>query len=136
MGKAKKNVKKTAERKPVKLPTKVVRIKNAETYRNMSEFIELAVQQLGDAGVELSKRDVKTAIEVFNNIITEQLSADDEHKAKTPFGVTLLAVPVPKKPARDGRNPATGETIRLPPRPATVKLKARIQKALKTRILE
>src|SRR5512147_1293328 len=138
MGRPKKGAKKNEAKAPKKLPTRIVKRKGAETYSNMSEFIALVASKLEeqnvevtkevDDGYEVSKKGVKTVIEVISDVIVDQLCADDEHKAKTPFGVTLLVVDVPAKPARDGRNPATGETIRLPKRPASVKLKARIQK--------
>lgn len=51
----------------------------------------------------------------------------------TPFGKLTISS-VAAKPARKGRNPATGETIKLPPKPASAKPVFRFNKATKEEV--
>ena len=72
---------------------------------------------------ELSRKQVAAVFESLNGIIKKSLRG---HGMFTLPG--LLKMKVVKKPAtkaREGRNPATGETITIAAKPASVQLKAR-----------
>lgn len=76
-----------------------------------------------------TKTDSKAFLEAFEEVVTEALCAGE---AVSLSGFAKFArKDTPAKPARDGRNPATGETIRLKPKPASVKVAITPLKALK-----
>lgn len=73
---------------------------------NKSELTDKVAHKSG-----ISKTDAKKAIEAFMDSITESLKVDD--KVSLPgFGVFSAQ----DQSARVGRNPATGETVDIPPR--------------------
>ena len=51
------------------------------------------------------------------------------------FGVKLQVAKTPKRPARMGRNPRTGEPMKFAAKPAGKKVRARILKGLKDAVL-
>lgn len=76
---------------------------------------------------EISKKQTAAIVEELANIMVSY----------APVGATLPGIgklvlkKTPRRPAREGRNPATGETIKLPPKPAGKKLVFRISKPAK-----
>ena len=57
---------------------------------------------------EISKKDSEKALKAFVDVVTEQLKADDK--------VQLVGVgtfEVSKRAAREGRNPQTGQTMKI-----------------------
>jgi DNA-binding protein HU-beta len=71
---------------------------------NKSEFID-RVADLAD----MSKTDAATAVDAVFDAITEALKKGDDVRL-VGFGSFSAA----KRKARDGRNPRTGETIKIP----------------------
>ena len=72
---------------------------------------------------ELSKADVKTVLNALEETILSEISEAEKVKIGS-----LVQLQVKLKPAtkeREGRNPATGETITIAAKPASVQLKAR-----------
>jgi nucleoid DNA-binding protein len=51
------------------------------------------------------------------------------------FGLKLQVAKTPKRPARMGRNPRTGEPMQFAAKPAGKKVKARVLKGLKEAVL-
>lgn len=86
------------------------------------------VAMLADA-TGLTKQSVRYFLGHQLNIIADLLNRDG---ASPVFdGLSLKAVRVPKKPARKGRHPFTGEWTTFKAKPAHTKIKASIKKALK-----
>jgi DNA-binding protein HU-beta len=75
-----------------------------------------------------SKGDVKSFLSHLEDFVVENVS--EGYRVKL-AGVVVGAVVAAKRKARMGRNPATGEDIKIPAKPASAKLKAKIVKPLK-----
>jgi nucleoid DNA-binding protein len=83
---------------------------------------------------ELSKRDVEAVFESLEGLIEKNLKPRGPQSFTVPG---LLKIAVKKKPAqkaRIGRNPATGEEIKIGPKPASKQVKVRALKNLKEMI--
>ena len=80
----------------------------------------------------MKQADVKRIIETAMALVTDSV-VDGEDVSLAGFGVFRRKV-VPAKPARMGRNPATGETIKLKAKPASSKIAFRVAKAWKDRL--
>ena len=72
---------------------------------------------------ELSKTDVKRALAALDEIVLDQLG--NAQKVRIGGLVQLTVRVKPAQKARKGRNPATGEEIKIAAKPATVDLRAR-----------
>lgn len=81
-----------------------------------------------------SKTDTKTFLDQFEETVVGYVS-EGENVSLSGF-VKFARKSTPAKPARDGRNPATGETIRLAPKPASVKVAVTPLKAFKDTVIE
>jgi len=82
--------------------------------------------QLADAVAEkagLSRADAKKAIAALEDIVVEQIGKAE--KVKIGGVVQIEARYRPPTSEREGRNPATGETITIAAKPASVAVKAR-----------
>lgn len=75
----------------------------------------------------LSKKDVSAFFESFSNLAYREVKKNGECLVPG-FGKLVKA----KRKARDGRNPATGETIKIP---AKTVVKFRLAKAVKDAVL-
>jgi DNA-binding protein HU-beta len=72
---------------------------------------------------ELSKSDAKRSLTALEDIVLEELGNAQKVRIG---GLVQLAVQVkPAQKARAGRNPATGEEIKIAAKPASVALRAR-----------
>src|SRR4051812_27008714 len=80
------------------------------------------VSQLAE-DTELSKADIKNVISALEDLVLAQLG--EAEKVKIGSLVQLEVKLKPATKAREGRNPATGETITIAAKPASVALKAR-----------
>jgi DNA-binding protein HU-beta len=82
---------------------------------------------------ELSKKQVESVLEALSSLAISQL------KQRKPFtlpGLLKMSAKVsPARPARPGRNPATGEAMTIKARPARTVVRARPIKALKEAVL-
>ena len=72
---------------------------------------------------ELSKTDVKRALAALDEIVLDQLG--NAQKVRIGGLVQLTVRVKPAQKARMGRNPATGEEIKIAAKPASVDLRAR-----------
>ena len=72
---------------------------------------------------ELSKTDAKRALAALEEITLEQLGNAEKVRIGGLVQLTVRMKPAQKK--RQGRNPATGEEITIPAKPASVDLRAR-----------
>jgi DNA-binding protein HU-beta len=82
--------------------------------------------QLADAVAEkagLSRADAKKAIAALEDVVVEQIGKAE--KVKIGGVVQIEARYRPPTSEREGRNPATGETITIAAKPASVAVKAR-----------
>jgi DNA-binding protein HU-beta len=82
--------------------------------------------QLADAVAEkagLSRADAKKAIAALEDVVVEQIGKAE--KVKIGGVVQIEARYRPPTQEREGRNPATGETITIAAKPASVAVKAR-----------
>jgi DNA-binding protein HU-beta len=86
----------------------------------------LTQTQLADAVAEkagLSRADAKKAITALEEVVIEQIGKAE--KVKIGGIVQVEARYRPPTQEREGRNPATGETITISAKPASVAVKAR-----------
>ena len=86
----------------------------------------LTQTQLADAVAEkagLSRADAKKAIAALEDVVVEQIGKAE--KVKIGGVVQIEARYRPPTQEREGRNPATGETITIAAKPASVAVKAR-----------
>lgn len=72
---------------------------------------------------ELSKKDAEKALKAFVDVVSEELSKGEKIQL-VGFGTFEVA----ERPARDGRNPRTGEAMKIP---ASKNPKFKAGKALK-----
>jgi DNA-binding protein HU-beta len=82
--------------------------------------------QLADAVAEksgLSRADAKKAISALEDVVIEEIGKAE--KVKIGGIVQIEARFRPPTQEREGRNPATGETITISAKPASVAVKAR-----------
>jgi DNA-binding protein HU-beta len=82
--------------------------------------------QLADAVADkagLSRADAKKAITALEDVVVEQIGKAE--KVKIGGIVQIEARYRPPTQEREGRNPATGETITISAKPASVAVKAR-----------
>ena len=96
-----------------------------------AQFKERMIEETG-----MSKRDVNRFFEIQADLCAEQLSKRGIGVVTIPdVGVKLVLKIKPATKAREGRNPATGETIMIAAKPKRKVIKATILKKLKDRVL-
>ena len=78
----------------------------------------------------LAKKDVAAVFAALESQIRKELRGR-AGQIKPFAGLTLRKKDVPAKPAREGRNPFTGEMMTFKAKPASKGVKASVQKALK-----
>ena len=85
---------------------------------------------------DMAKTDVRRVLEAQSALAVAQLKKRGIGQFKIPFlGVKLALKKKPATKAREGRNPATGETITIPAKRASKAVKATVLKAIKDRVL-
>ena len=70
---------------------------------NKTELIAAVAEQ-----AEISKKDSEKALKAFIDVVTEQLKNDDKVQL-----VGFGTFEVSKRAAREGRNPQTGQTMKI-----------------------
>src|SRR3982074_2662297 len=94
----------------------------AAAHHNLEEIqLPLTQTQLVAAiadRAELSKSDAKRALGALDEIVLEELGNAQKVRIGGLVQLTVRVKPAQKK--RKGRNPATGEEIEIPGKPATV----------------
>jgi len=83
------------------------------------------------AETQLAKRDVEAVFGSLYGVMEEQLGKKGPGEFTIPGIVKLRVVQKKATPAREGRNPSTGETITIPAKPAHKVVKATVLKATK-----
>lgn len=76
-----------------------------------------------------SQTDVGKTLDAFEALVRAELRRAGS--ITLPGLLKIAKKDVPAKPARDGRNPATGETIRIKAKPASKTVRVRALKGLK-----
>lgn len=80
----------------------------------------------------LTRKDVAAVFEALGKLIRRELSKKGPGVLTLPTGLLKIKrVHKPATPAREGRNPATGETITIKAKPARTVVKAQPLKNLK-----
>ena len=82
----------------------------------------------------LSKKDVSAVFDEMTKLIDEQLSRKGPRVFNIPGLMKVYVHQRKASPARTGRNPATGEEVQIPARPAKEVVKVRALKGLKEMI--
>lgn len=80
------------------------------------------VAQLADS-TELSKVEIKNVLAALEDLVLNEIGQAEKVKIGSLVQIEVKLKPATK--AREGRNPATGETIQIAAKPASVALKAR-----------
>jgi DNA-binding protein HU-beta len=71
----------------------------------------------------LTKADAKRALEALEDVVLEEIGNAEKVRIGGLVQLTVRVKPAQKK--RKGRNPATGEEIEIPAKPASVDVRAR-----------
>ena len=83
----------------------------------------------------LSRKQVADVFLSMNNLVTRHIQKRGSGEFTIPdLGVKIRRVQKPRTKARMGRNPATGEAIKIPAKPATTVVKVAALKALKDKL--
>lgn len=82
--------------------------------------------------VELSRKQVADMFETLSEVIAMHLKKDGPEKFVLPGMLKIVVKKVPAKPAREGKNPFTGEMMTFKAKPASKKVKVIALSSLKT----
>ena len=126
---AAKSVAKTAKAEKAEKPAKVVKAAKAATAEKAEKVEVITLRHIGNALAEAHDMPKKLANEVLVNMVT-MVTTHLKKGAKIRIG-GLGILQVRKRPARMGRNPATGEAIKIK---ASKKVAFRAAKDLKEAI--
>lgn len=91
-----------------------------------SQFVALVAEKSG-----LNKKQATTALDAMNEVVKSQLNKKGPGEVTIPGLLKVLVKSVPAKPAREGKNPFTGEMQIFKAKPASKKVVVRPVKALK-----
>jgi nucleoid DNA-binding protein len=80
---------------------------------------------------EISRKQVVTLFDNLSEIIAGHLKKDGPEKFVFPGLLKIIVKKVPAKPAREGKNPFTGEMTTFKAKPASKKVKVLALKTLK-----
>lgn len=101
-----------------------------------TELIQALHDHVKIDGEKIKKADLKVVLEGLAEVVKkEAVQMGDKEKIVLTDIVSIKKRLVPEKPARMGRNPATGENVRIPKKAAHMKLVAKIEKSLKDAVL-
>lgn len=135
MAVTKKSAKKTA---PKAAKKKVVAKKAAATPRLSAIADKQTKTQILNAIAEdtgLARKDVAAVFTSMSNLISRHVMRRGSGEFSVPdCGIKVRRVIKPRTKARMGRNPATGEAIKIPAKPAKTVVKVAALKALKDKI--
>ena len=122
----KKASKKTAAKKVAAAP----KLKSIGTRQTKSQIIQEVVDSTG-----LAKKDVAAVFATLGELIQRHMQKRGSGEFQIPdTGVKIRRVKKPARKARMGRNPATGEEIKIAAKPAHTVVKVLALKALKETI--
>ena len=83
----------------------------------------------------LTKKEVAGVFDALRDLVKKELGRRGPGEFVVPDMIKLKVRKIPAKPARTGRNPATGEEMTLPPKAASKKIRATPLKKLKDLVL-
>ncbi|MCU7811704.1 MAG: HU family DNA-binding protein [Candidatus Thiodiazotropha sp. (ex Notomyrtea botanica)] len=128
---AKKTAKKAAKKKVVAKKATTTRRQPAITTKQTKTQILTAIAE--DTG--LSRKDVAAVFSSMSELITRHVQRRGSGEFSVPdCGIKVRRVIKPRTKARMGRNPATGEAIKISAKPAKTVVKVTALKALKDKI--
>jgi nucleoid DNA-binding protein len=123
----KKAAKKTAKKATAKAAPKVKATGNKQTKAQIITSIAETT--------DLSKKDVTAVFAALGDLITSHIKRRGSGEFAIPeTGVKIRRVVKPARKARMGRNPATGEPMKIPAKKASTVVKVTALKALKDKI--
>jgi nucleoid DNA-binding protein len=123
----KKSSKKKATTKKTASSPRLTSIPNKQT---KLQIINTIAEETG-----LNRKDVAAVFLSMSDLITRHIQRRGSGEFTIPdSGVKIRRVKKPRTKARMGRNPATGEAIKIPAKPATTVVKISALKALKDKI--
>jgi nucleoid DNA-binding protein len=126
---AKKTAKKAAKKK-VAVAKAAPRLKAIADKQTKTQILTAIAEDTG-----LSRKDVAAVFTSMSNLITRHVQKRGSGEFSIPdCGVKVRRVMKPRTKARMGRNPATGEAIKIPAKPAKTVVKVTALKALKDKI--
>ncbi|RDH84300.1 MAG: DNA-binding protein [endosymbiont of Seepiophila jonesi] len=130
---AKKTTKKAAKKKVVAKKAAAVaapRLKAITTKQTKTQIITSIAEDIG-----LTRNEVAAVFGSMSSLLTRHLQRRGSGEFTIPdTGVKVRRVVKPRTKARMGRNPATGESIKIAAKPARKIVKITALKALKERI--
>lgn len=90
-----------------------------------TEFTKAIQEKLAEEGGIFEDMSLKDAKAVYEAVLAAMFDELIQPNGKVPFAgiCNITNKEVPAKDARMGRNPATGEPLEIPAKPATVKLR-------------
>ncbi len=127
----KKTAKKSTKQKvTTKKSTNLSRLTAIPTKQTKLQIITAITEETG-----LNRKDVTAVFSSLSDLITRHLQRRGSGEFIIPdSGVKIRRVKKPRTKARMGRNPATGEAIKIAAKPATTVVKVSALKALKDKI--
>lgn len=93
------------------------------------ELLKLVHERAESAGCTAPRKDVEAILDALTETLVSELKS--EKQATLPGVVKIVLADVSAKAARTGRNPKTGESVQIPAKPASKKLRARFLKQIK-----
>lgn len=119
--------KKAPARKKAAAKAAPVRLKSITTRQTKTQIIQHIAEDVG-----LAKKEVAEVFASLGSLIRRHMQRRGSGEIAIPeTGVKIRRVKKPARKARMGRNPATGEAIKIPAKPATTVVKVSALKALK-----
>lgn len=127
----KKIAKKAAKKKVVsKKVSSAPRLKSIATKQTKTQIITAIAEDTG-----LSRKEVASVFTSMSNLISQHIQNRGSGEFSIPdSGIKIRRIKKPRTKARMGRNPATGESIKIPAKPAKTVVKLSALKALKDKI--
>lgn len=126
---AKKTAKKAAKKK-VAVAKAAPRLKAIAEKQTKTQILTAIAEDTG-----LSRKDVAAVFTAMSGLISRHVQKRGSGEFSVPdCGIKVRRVMKPRTKARMGRNPATGEAIKIPAKPAKTVVKVTALKALKDKI--
>jgi len=127
---AKKAAPKKSTKKAVKAVTPPKVLKPISTKQTKNQIIATIVEETG-----VARKDVVTVLTALGGMVTRHMQKRGSGEITIPeTGVKVRRVTKPRTKARMGRNPFTGEEIKIPAKPARTAVRVTALKALKEKV--
>jgi nucleoid DNA-binding protein len=113
-----------AKKAPAAAPAK---LKSIVTRQTKTQILQTIAEE-----TELTRKQVAAVFDSLGNLIQRHMQRRGSGEFSIPeTGVKIRRVRKPARKSRMGRNPATGESIKIPAKPASTVIKVAALKALK-----